>query len=88
MRPRVIVEADIRSPEPVTRGTHGIRTLIYETRDDFETRGSAADPARREAYWARWPVYTKALQDAGIMRGGGTMRDGVDSPWKRSRWDA
>ena len=44
--------------------------LIYETQADFALRGEHADPVKRAAYWAEWPIYTKALLDAGIMRGG------------------
>ncbi len=34
--------------------------MIYETAADFATRDDP-DPKRREAYWAMWPPYTKAL---------------------------
>ncbi len=47
--------------------------LIYETAADFAVRDDA-DPAKREAYWAVWPAYTKALQDAGIFVGGAGLQ--------------
>ena len=43
--------------------------LIYETPEDFAVRNDP-DPEKRDAYWAVWPAYTKALKDAGIFVGG------------------
>ncbi|MGI9026741.1 MAG: hypothetical protein ACR2GP_14400 [Burkholderiaceae bacterium] len=43
--------------------------MIYETPADFATRNDP-DAGKRAAYWSEWPIYTKALQDAGVMRGG------------------
>jgi hypothetical protein len=43
--------------------------LIYETPADFIVRNDP-DPKKREAYWAVWPAYTKALKDAGVFVGG------------------
>lgn len=43
--------------------------LIYETAQGFALRNDP-DPKKREAYWAVWPAYAKALQDAGVMAGG------------------
>lgn len=47
--------------------------LIYETPADFAERNDP-DPKKREAYWAEWPIYTKALQEAGVMRGGAGLQ--------------
>ena len=41
--------------------------LIYENAAGFALR---TDPKKSQAYWAGWPAYTKALQDAGVMVGG------------------
>jgi len=38
--------------------------LIYETAASFALR---TDPQKRQAYWAGFAAYTKALQDAGVM---------------------
>ena len=43
--------------------------LIYETAADFAMRNDP-DPKKREAYWAAWPPYAKALKDAGVFVGG------------------
>jgi len=37
--------------------------LIYETAADFARRKSPD----AQAYWAAWPLYTKALKDAGLV---------------------
>ena len=47
--------------------------LIYETPADFATR-SDPDPKKRDAYRAEWTIYTKALVDAGVMRGGAGLQ--------------
>lgn len=41
--------------------------LIYENADGLALR---TDPIKAAAYWAAWPAYSKALQDAGVMVGG------------------
>jgi hypothetical protein len=41
--------------------------LIYEDSQAFALR---TDPEKGPAYWAAWPAYTKALQDAGVLVGG------------------
>lgn len=41
--------------------------LIYENSESFAQRD---DPETRQAYWAAWPAYSKALRDAGVMVGG------------------
>jgi hypothetical protein len=45
--------------------------LIYET--DFAQR-SDPDANKREAYWAAWPAYSKALKDAGVFVGGAGLQ--------------
>lgn len=47
--------------------------LIYETAADFVAR-TDPDPKQREAYWAAWPVYTKALREAGVFVGGAGLQ--------------
>jgi hypothetical protein len=41
--------------------------LIYENKAGFALH---TDPEKQRDYWAAWPMYTKALQEAGIMAGG------------------
>lgn len=41
--------------------------IIYETPDDFARR---TDPARQQAYWTGWTLYSKALRDAGVFVAG------------------
>ena len=41
--------------------------LIYENAEGFALRN---DPEKGRDYWAAWPAYTKALQEAGVMAGG------------------
>ncbi len=45
--------------------------LIYENAAGFALR---TDPKKSQAYWAAWPAYTKALQDAGVMVGGAGLQ--------------
>jgi len=45
--------------------------LIYESQAGFALRN---DPEKSQAYWAAWPAYVKALQDAGIMVGGAGLQ--------------
>ncbi len=47
--------------------------LIYETPADFAIR-TDPDPKKREAYWAAWPPYSKALKDAGVFVSGGGLQ--------------
>ncbi len=47
--------------------------LIYETAADFAERNNP-DPKKRAAYWAGWPPYTKALQEAGVFVGGAGLQ--------------
>jgi hypothetical protein len=47
--------------------------LIYETAADFARRNDP-DAKKREAYWAAWPLYTKALKDAGVFIGGAGLQ--------------
>lgn len=47
--------------------------LIYETPADFAARADS-DPKKREAYWAAWPPYSKALKDAGIFVSGAGLQ--------------
>ena len=45
--------------------------LIYESPADFALR---TDPQKKDAYWAQWPAYTKALKDAGVFVGGSGLQ--------------
>lgn len=45
--------------------------LVYETASEFAAR---SDPKRKEAYWAGWSGYTKAIKDAGIMVDGAGLQ--------------
>lgn len=47
--------------------------LIYENPEGFALRADP-DARKREAYWAAWPRYTKALQDAGVFVGGAGLQ--------------
>lgn len=47
--------------------------LIYETPADFAVRNDP-DSKKREAYWAVWPPYAKALKDAGVFVGGAGLQ--------------
>jgi hypothetical protein len=47
--------------------------LIYEDSAGFALRNDP-DPGKRESYWAAWPRYTKALQDAGVFVGGAGLQ--------------
>lgn len=38
--------------------------LFYESPEDFSLR---TDPEQKQAYWSAWPLYVKALYDAGIV---------------------
>jgi hypothetical protein len=45
--------------------------LLYENAAGFALR---SDPQKSKAYWAAWPAYSKALQDAGVMVGGSGLQ--------------
>ena len=45
--------------------------MIYENEAGFALR---TDPVKSKAYWAAWPAYSKALQDAGVMVGGSGLQ--------------
>ena len=45
--------------------------LIYETPSAFEVR---ANPEKQQAYWEAWPVYSKALKDAGVFVSGAGLQ--------------
>lgn len=47
--------------------------LIYETEDAMESR---SNPQEHAAYWAAWGAYHKALVDAGVITGGGSLKPG------------
>lgn len=47
--------------------------MIYETPADFASR-TDPDQKKKEAYWAAWPSYRKALNDAGIFVAGGGLQ--------------
>src|SRR5258708_11203715 len=44
---------------------------IYEDPEGFALR---SDPEKQQAYWAGWPLYAKALRDAGVMVGGAGLQ--------------
>lgn len=45
--------------------------LIYETEKVMESR---TDPAAHADYWNAWGAYHKALQEAGVISGGGSLQ--------------
>lgn len=45
--------------------------LFYQSADEFAAR---ADPKKREAFWASFVPYMKALQDAGIVVAGAGLQ--------------
>lgn len=45
--------------------------LFYQSPDEFADR---ADPKKREAFWASFVPYMKALQDAGIVVAGAGLQ--------------
>jgi hypothetical protein len=45
--------------------------LIYENSTDFAAR---TDPEKKEAYWAAWPPYSQALEDAGVFVSGASLQ--------------
>lgn len=47
--------------------------LIYETEEALASR---ADSAAHADYWAAWGTYHKALQEAGVITGGGSLKPG------------
>ena len=47
--------------------------LIYENDAGFALRNHP-DSKKREAYWAAFSLYTKALADAGVMVGGAGLQ--------------
>src|SRR5258708_39999811 len=47
--------------------------LIYEDAAAFRSRDEP-DTKKRQAYWAAWSAYTKALVDAGVMVGGAGLQ--------------
>jgi hypothetical protein len=38
--------------------------LFYESTEDINLR---TDPHQKQEYWAAWPLYVKALYDAGVV---------------------
>jgi hypothetical protein len=50
--------------------------LIYENTAGFALRN---DPDKQRAYWAAWPAYTKALQEAGVMAGGAGLEPATNA---------
>lgn len=44
--------------------------IINEPREDFAKRSNAEAPS----YWAAWQAYSKALSDAGVIRGGNALQ--------------
>jgi hypothetical protein len=47
--------------------------LIYESPADFAVR-TDPDLEKRQAYWAAWPPYSKALKDAGVFVSGAGLQ--------------
>ena len=47
--------------------------LIYETEEALESR---TNPGEHAAYWNAWGAYHKALQEAGVITGGGSLQGG------------
>ena len=45
--------------------------LIYENAAGFALR---TDPHKSQAYWAAWPAYARALEEAGVMVGGAGLQ--------------
>ena len=45
--------------------------LIYENAAGFALR---TDPEKSPAYWAAWPAYAKALEEAGVMVNGAGLQ--------------
>jgi hypothetical protein len=58
--------------------------LIYENAAGFDLR-STPDAAARQAYWGGFMAYTKALQDAGVMVGGGGLQPTATATTVRMR---
>lgn len=51
--------------------------FLYETPADFALRTDAT--AKGQAYWAAYGAYAKALQDAGVIRGGAPLQPGASA---------
>lgn len=45
--------------------------IFYEAGEDFEAR-TAGD--RSESYWGGWSAYSRALSEAGVLRGGAALK--------------
>src|SRR5258708_36720948 len=58
--------------------------LIYENAAGFDLRNTP-DAAARQAYWGGFMAYTKALQDAGVMVGGGGLQPTATATTLRMR---
>jgi hypothetical protein len=55
----------ISLPTPEDRMQHTL--IVYNSPDEFEARD---DPRRRDAFWASFDAYVKAMKDASIFVGG------------------
>lgn len=51
--------------------------FLYETPADFALRTDAT--ARGQAYWAAYGAFAKALQEAGVIRGGAPLQPGASA---------
>lgn len=51
--------------------------FLYETPADFALRTDAS--AKGHAYWTSYGAYAKALQDAGVLRGGAPLQPGTSA---------
>ena len=50
--------------------------IFYNSPDDFDARD---DPRRRDAFWASFGAYLKAIKDAGIFIGGAGLQPPLEA---------
>ena len=56
--------------------------IFYNSLDDFDARD---DPRRRDAFWASFGAYLKAIKDAGIFIGGAGLQPPGEATTLRHR---
>ena len=56
--------------------------IFYTSLDDFDARD---DPRRRDAFWASFGAYLKAIKDAGIFIGGAGLQPPGEATTLRHR---
>ncbi|MDX2091433.1 MAG: YciI family protein [Kofleriaceae bacterium] len=56
--------------------------IVYETEAELAAR---QDPQRTEAYWSAYHAYSKALAEAGVIRGGAGLQPPADATTVRIR---